>query len=550
MKQNNKNIFLIFNLFIIILLIFCKPASAGKPDRVLVLPFNIHSEEDLSFLQKGIENILSSRLSMEGEVVLLSKEETGQEIKGMPEPISEETALSLGAKLQADYILLGSLTVFGESINTDARFIDVKTKKPVVMFNQYGKSRGDVISQVNIFADRINETVFGRKTFSDQQPTAQTKAKEDSLSHPYALLPGEKKKDLSASKAASAGDASALIWKSRVFKTKIKGMALGDVDGDGKQEAVFIGDRKVFIYRYDADGFVRVGEVAGKRNNIYIGVDVADINNNGKAEIFVTNLSSSTKRLMSFVLEWNGAEFAKIEDKIKWYFRVLNVPKRGGHILLGQKRGVKDEIFSRKGVYELIWNSGQYEPGQPENLPKNMNVYGFTYGNVFNDGRDMIVAFTYDDHIYIIDKNGNEEWKSGERYGGSATYLEYPYDVDVAEPPSERLKAHYYLPQRIHIADLDKDGKNEVVVVKNNSLTGRLLERVRIYRSGHIEAFDLDEIGSALKWKTREISGHISDYAIGDLNNDGRNELVFSVVAKTGALSGKDRSYIVTWDIP
>ncbi len=549
MKQNNKNIFLFFNLFIIILLIFCKPASADKPDRVLVLPFNIHSEEDLSFLQKGIENMLSSRLSMEGEVVLISREETGQAIKGMPEPISEETALSLGAKLQADYILLGSLTVFGESISTDARFIEVKTKKPVVMFNQSGKSRDDVISHVNLFAGRINETVFGRKTFSDQQPPAQTKAKEDISSHPDALLPGEKKKDLSASKAASAGDASAQIWKSRELKTKIKGMAIGDVDGDGKQEAVFIGGSKVFIYRYDDGRFVRIGEVAGKRNNIYIGVDVADINNNGKSEIFVTNLSSSTKRLKSFVLEWNGAEFGKIEDKAKWYYRVLNVPKRGGHILLGQKRGI-DEIFSRKGVYELIWNNGQYEPGQPENLPKNMNVYGFTYGNVFNDGREMIVAFTYDEHIYILDKNGNEEWKSGERYGGSTTYLEYPYDVDVAEPPSERLKAHYYLPQRIHIADLDKDGKNEVVVVKNNSLTGRLLARVRVYQSGHIEAFDLDEIGSALKWKTREISGYISDYAIGDLNNDGRNELVFSVVAKTGALSGKDRSYIVTWDIP
>ncbi len=539
MKQNNKNIFLIFNLFIIILLIFCKTASADKPDRVLVLPFNIHSEEDLSFLQKGIENMLSSRLSMEGEVVLISKEETKQAIKGIPEPISEKTALSLGAKLQADYILLGNLTVFGESISTDARFIDAKTKKPVVMFNQFGKSRGDVISHVNLFAGRINETVFGRKTFPDQQPSAQTEVREDSLRQPDALLPGEEKKDLSLPEAA--GDASALIWKSRVFKTKINGMALGDVDGDGNQETVFIGGSKVFVYRYGDGKFVRVGEMASKRHNIHIGVDVADINNNGKAEIFVTNYTNPD-RMNSFVLEWNGTKFVKISEKINWYFRVLNLGKRG-NLLLGQKRGSSSEIFAT-GIYEMKWENGRYVQAERLNHPRNMNIYGFTYGNAMNDGREMMVAFRYNDQIRILNQNGEEEWTSSEKFGGNTIYLESPSEDD-----KDKMD-HYYLPHRIHVADLDRDGKNEIVLVKNRDTAGRTFARFRLYKNGHVEFLTWNNIGMDLKWKTQEISGYISDYAIGDLNNDGRNELVFSVVAKTGILSGKDRSYIVTWYIP
>ena len=79
-------------------------------------------------------------------------------------------------------------------------------------------------------------------------------------------------------------------------------------------------------------------------------------------------------------------------------------------------------------------------------------------------------------------------------------------------------------------------------MVKNESSTGRLLERVRVFKSGHIECLAMDELGSSLKWKTREISGHISDYAIADLDNDGQDELVFSVVSKA-------KSFLVSQEI-
>ncbi|GAG74886.1 unnamed protein product, partial [marine sediment metagenome] len=51
------------------------------------------------------------------------------------------------------------------------------------------------------------------------------------------------------------------------------------------------------------------------------------------------------------------------------------------------------------------------------------------------------------------------------------------------------------------------------------------------------------------KWKTREISGHISDYTIADIDNDGRDELVFSVVSKTGSVLGEAKSYLVSQEI-
>jgi len=524
-------------------LIFCNAVSADKPTRVLILPLNIHSEKDLSFLKHGIEAMLSNRLALEGEVVPLSREETRQAIKGIPEPINEQTAILLGAKYKADYVIFGSLTVFGDSTSINTRFIDVHEKKPIVIFNQYGKSHSDVIFHINSFASQINERVFGRKT-SSYQPPRQDEAGAESRRHPDATITRENGMAYDSSSVPPArGETSSSIWKSREFKTRIKGMAVGDVDGDGRNETVFISGNDVFVYRYSDGRFAKIEEIQGNSYDSFIGVDVADINNNGKSEIFITNLIKNRARLKSFVLEWKESNFEKISSDANWYYRILNVAERG-HILLGQKRGVKDIFIT--GVYELKWSNGRYEPLERQNLPKPMNIYGFTYGDVLNNGQEMIVAFTHNDHVRILEKNGSEKWKSSEPYGGGATYLEFPSDSSIGDVKEmDRI----YLPQRIHIADLDKDGKNEIIIVKNQDAARRLLSRLRIFKNGHIECLTWSTLGLKLKWKTQEVPRYISDYTIADLNNDGQNELVFSVVAKTDTPLGDAKSFIVSWII-
>jgi len=215
------------------------------------------------------------------------------------------------------------------------------------------------------------------------------------------------------------------VWKSRKFKSKINGIAIGDVDGDGRNETVFISEKTVHIYRYSDGKFAKIAEVKGKGDIPFISVDVADINKNGKAEIFITKLIRNAKKLKSFVLEWNGTEFKTIQDNSSWYYRVLIIPGRGSKILFGQKRG-RDDIFSREGIYELVWNNGRYESLPQQIIPKSINIYGFAYGDVLNNDRKMIVAFTKNDYLQILDQNGNEEWQSSERYGGSSTYFEIP----------------------------------------------------------------------------------------------------------------------------
>ena len=525
---------------ILIIVFFWSTALASKPLKVLLLPFSIYSEKDLSFIQNGIEKMLSTRLALEGKIALLIREETQKTIKEIPEHINQQKAISLGARLKADYVLFGSVTVFGNSISTDARLVDVHQKRPIITFSQSGKSHDDIIDHITQLAGQINEWVFGRKTDS-YQPSLQKEAADNSSSHPDVLRTPESKVDTDLLFIQRpAVRKSKALWKSRKFKTKIKGMAVGDVDGDGRNEIVFISGNTVFIYRYSNGSFEKVSEIQGSSSSNFLGVDIADINRNRNPEIFVTNYPHNSNRLRSFVLEWDGTKFRKISDKANFYYKVLNVQETG-KILLGQRRGVKDIFIA--GIFELKWSNGRYEPAGRLNLSKHINVYDFAYGNILNNEQEMIIAFTNNNHLRILHRNGEEEWTSSEKYGGSATYIEYPSEMDPKEMD------RFYLPQRIHIVDIDKDGNAEVIVVKNIDASGGLFSRLRFFKSGHVECLTWDNVGLSQKWKTRKISEYISDCAIADLNNDGQDELVCSVVSKSSSVFGKSRSFIVSWDM-
>ena len=216
------------------------------------------------------------------------------------------------------------------------------------------------------------------------------------------------------------------------------------------------------------------------------------------------------------------------------------------------RKGEMQAIFSGN-VYELKWVSGNYISTNKEILPKGVNIYGFNYGDVLNSGQEMILGFNDSEYLRLFNANGNEEWTSSDPYGGSSAYLEAPAEIEAAKKskndPDQRPQNRLYLPQRILVTDLDNDKKKEVLVVKNIDTTGGVFSRVRIFKSGYFECLSWDNVGLSPKWKTRKFSGYISDYTLGDIDNDGKDELVFLLVTQTGGSTlGDDRSFVVSWD--
>lgn len=525
-----------------------RKALAETASKVLILPFNIHSDKDLTFLKNGILDMLGTRLTKPGKLQPVNKETALKSVQGIS-GINEKTAGSLGEKLGVDYVVYGSLTVFGDSISTDARLLDTAQKKILLSFNESGKESGDVISHIDRFATQVDETLFAGSVTAPAAAVAAPKTPEEqSRMHPESLWTGKVDAEDQRLAAGETGkNALGAAWKSRNFKLAIEGIDIGDVDGDGKNEVVFMTQNSVHIYRYMNDRFIKITEIEGSLNNRHLGINVADINGNGIGEIFVTNLHKEQQSLISYVLEWDGSQFRKIVENARWYFRVIEHPLRG-KLLVGQQRDFKRPFMA--GITEMSYNGVEYVPLMSGELPlpRWVNVFGFSIGDVANNGQEMTVAFSERNYLRVLTPDNEKEWESEDPYMAGGLFLEYP-DEAAASIGEYREQIRYYLPQRILISDVDKDGKNEVLVCRNKDAAGGLFAKLRLFKAGQIECLAWDQFGLYPKWKTRNISGHISDYVMGDIDNDGRPELVFAIIKKASSVLGDARSFIASQDI-
>lgn len=103
---------------------------------------------------------------------------------------------------------------------------------------------------------------------------------------------------------------------------------------------------------------------------------------------------------------------------------------------------------------------------------------------------------------------------------------------------------------RIIITDIDSDGKYEIIAVKNYELTGRLLKQLRKFKEAQIESLSWNGLGLTTNWKTAKISGYIRDFAIGDFDNDGEDEIVAAVISKSGSIIGtRPKSSVISYDL-
>ena len=90
-----------------------------------------------------------------------------------------------------------------------------------------------------------------------------------------------------------------------------------------------------------------------------------------------------------------------------------------------------------------------------------------------------------------------------------------------------------YFPMRLVIWQNPANKDSEVLAVKNHDFSGRKLA-YRKFTKTHIEAFSWNGIDLAPRWKSRQMSGYIPDFAVGDFDNDGRDEVVAALVIKAG----------------
>jgi len=561
---------------LIFMLLISMPLWAKDKKSVAVLPFAINSADNIDYVQQGILDMLSSRIASIDKIEVISKDKVLDVIKTVKlKEMTLADIYALGKKMNADYVVSGSITKIGNSVSIDAKLVDIAAYKQAVSISTQSQGMDDVIVKISDFASRIDQHILGTaapaataappvaapvssttNTLPQMSTTGSTQSQKDRENLIIAGMRTGKKATFTGSinpdfiSGAQPRDKKG-FWMSQKYPTNYKGVDVGDVNGDGLNEIVVIDENSVYIYQRKGNDALLLQKISGGKYNNYAGVDIFDLNNNGVKEILVSNVV--TKREVynvyntvdSFILEWRDGKFVKIADNLPWLFRVID-GKPGGVRVLGQKIGSQRPFDTP--IYEMAWSGGQYREGKALKIPQGLSIYGLTLDNL-GEGAEKIISFSTYDYLSVFQETdkplyavqsmlGSKEYiyKSDEVFGGSNSYVE-AYGEDM--PGNDYTFYYTYMNSRILTYDTNKDGKRELIVVKNLTAS-RILKNVKIFTSSEFYDLEWDSMSLLENWRTRKMGGYVADYQIKDIDNDGQDEIVMVLVTSSGSLVGRE----------
>jgi len=562
----------VIKLFLMLIIIFiaCQTLYAKEKYTVTVLPFSLHSSENIEYVRQGIKDMLVSRISASDKIDVTGNEIVQEALKKTDaKSLNMADVYKIGQQLKSDYVVWGSITKIGSSISIDGKLVDIAGGKSDVGIFTQSKTLDDVIPKINDFSQRIVSHILGSATQlatpAVQPAPAPSTPPATGMSREAQIIAGMKT-------AGKKGTLTSMInpdfinsndpltrtrsnfWMSQQFKTEFKGMSIGDVNGDGSNEIVIIDNHSVYVYQKTGETVKLLKKIEGKKYLNYLSVDVSDINKNGIPEIIVSALND--RLLESFVLEYKDGDYKVIASSIRYFLRVIDTAS-GIPLLLGQTYGI-DKVFETQ-IYEIVYRDGEYVSGDKMKIPLGLSVYGLTMDTLGTGATDKIVALDELDYLCIIGQTNKtmtrilsfgfspEEliWRSDEVYGGSNNYID---NKDKQKGNEATPNESAYVNLRILTYDTNKDGKKEVIMVKNQSPVGRVFKNLRLFTSSEIYDLEWDGMGLSENWHTKKINGYIADYSIKDVDNDGKQELVLAVVLSVGA-SISDRSAIVIYKL-
>ncbi len=545
-----RPLLLILAVFTAVSIGLAMPArAADQPAKVLVLPFKMNAQQDMTFLQQGIQDMLVSRLSWENKVLVLPKGQARQVFDQFKGVVDESVAKKLASDLGADYVMFGSVTVLGQSVSLDAKMLDAKGQAaPISAFAQSPNMDG-VIPRVNQFAEEVNAKVFGRGTVAAAPAAAPAEQEElpTYRRHPDYLLTGREGQTLSPLNPNFLSVPGAMndqgFWRSPTLPIVITGLVMGDVDGDGRSEMVYTSRNSVYVARIEQDSFTRVAKYDGKTTDNFVTVDLADVNGNGVPEIFISNQQRFDAK--SLVLEMRDGQLAIVEKDMPYYLRVVDMPS--GRRLLGQRSGIGELFYG--GIFEMGFSKGKYTQMTPVNLPGFINVLNFSLADLTGSGLENLVYIDHREMMVVSSRGGQRQWRGQDYFANTMNYLQAPAGRMGSSNQIDEAPEKYYVPARLLITDLDEDGKKEMIVAKNEFSYTPMFERLRSFERGNIQSLGFSQMAVRQNWHSRDLPGTLVDYQINDYNNDGKRDLVVAVNVSTGEGLSDARSNIVAYEL-
>jgi len=537
---NNTKLLSLLAMFCFVLLAGAVGAQEAKKS-VAILPFTLNAPPDRQYLQEGLRDMLGSRLRTETGADIVSKTDVDGALRVSGGKLMAENMQSFAKTVGADYLIYGTITALGGGISIDAQVFSAAAPadKAVQAFYGSAVANDQVMKSIDSLAWDIIEQLFDKNRPAAMLPAQQqAPVKEQGVSGFTTAHPD---KTFMASGGGYGLAGARNFIKTRNFNMTLTGVDLGDIDGDGTLEVILASKTEVMVFNRNETRLNSIATISmGNRYNVH-SVGTADLNGNGRAEIYIS--ASDPEIPGSRAVEWDGKQFVDLFNEARWYIRPVNVPGTGP-VLVGQAAGL---LPVEPGIFQLAVNGGSVSAQEKLPIPSQVNLFNFAYADLDGDGQQDLVALDESFKLLMI-KGGSVLWKSGERFGGTKRYVggdpnllpsTRPTGDENVDGIGERYR-QTFIPSRIMVTDVDKDGVDDIVINRNPDTLTTVTPRMIQYESGTMVGLKWNGLGLEEMWRTRKISGYVVDYQVKSqvkkLGEGEHDEMFVGVILNAGTL--------------
>jgi len=303
------------------------------------------------------------------------------------------------------------------------------------------------------------------------------------------------------------------ILRSAPINKTYKSMAVGHVKPDGKIYIAAATRHEIDIFTFDGKTFVPAGSVDAEFDNIQ-NIELADLNENGTDELFVTEVKYKTT-VSSSILEFQDSGFKVIDSGMLYIFRTVHV--KGVKKIVAQKLGVDGSYIGM--VHNFIHMNGKYERGRAVSASPDINIYGFGYSDLDNDGTNEV--FNINDQYNLSVYNGSAvKYTSVEEFGQTPYYFILENEIldEMALSAKENLrdqgdidpfmqeKSKKYIKGRVFV-----NSDNNIYVVQNEQKY-KILSTSKTFGASRFAVFSWDGRRLRNMWVSEVFEPTIVDY--------------------------------------
>ncbi len=138
-------------------------ADENGVKKIVILPFNINAEEELTHIREGIVQMFTTRLFWKDRVAVADKRDVNRSFEEFSGLSKARMVKGIAREAGADYVLYGSITEFGGAFSLDAAVYDAQGDQAAVFYTQ-ASAMDRIIPELSLVAARISKTVFDRTT--------------------------------------------------------------------------------------------------------------------------------------------------------------------------------------------------------------------------------------------------------------------------------------------------------------------------------------------------------------------------------------------------